>query len=72
MNRQEQALWFINGARFVAIALAVLAVGAVIFHLLRNLFPRAEEKLNKKQLRRQQRKLAKANRKRGRSASNKN
>lgn len=62
MTRQEQALWFIKCVRIVAIGMAAFAVAAVIYHGLRSLLPGKEDKLTKKQMRRQARKAAKANR----------
>jgi hypothetical protein len=43
--------------------LAALAVVAITYRLLRSVFPGSEDKLTKKQLRRQARKAAKASRK---------
>lgn len=62
MNRQEQALWFINCVRILAIGMAAVGLAAVIYHVLINLFLDKEGKLSKKQMRRQARKAAKANR----------
>jgi hypothetical protein len=61
MTRQEQALWFINFVRIVAVGTAALAVAAVIYYGLRNFLPGKEDKLSRKQMRRQARKAAKAN-----------
>jgi hypothetical protein len=62
MTRQEQALWFIKCVRILATGMAAVAIVAVIYHGLRSLLPGKEDKLTKKQMRRQARKAAKANR----------
>jgi hypothetical protein len=60
MTRQEQALWFVNLLRMLAIAIAAFGIAAVIYHVLKNLLVGKEGKLSKKQARRQARKAAKA------------
>jgi flagellar biosynthesis/type III secretory pathway M-ring protein FliF/YscJ len=63
MTRQDQAMWFINLLRILAIGIAAFAIAAFIYYQIRNRLPRKEKELTKKQMRRQARKAAKANRK---------
>lgn len=53
---------FIYCVRILAIGMAAFGITAVIYHALRNWLFGKEDKLTKKQMRRQARKAAKANR----------
>ena len=70
MTRQEQALWFIYCLRIFAIGMAAFGIAAVVYHALRNWLFSTEDKLTKKQMRRQARKAEKATLKKRRVRKN--